>query len=54
MKPRSSLIFSKINIANISAMMGNPNGMMIAYDHNYPSLIGFDGKQTLVRCNEKK
>jgi len=44
MKPRSSMIFSKINIANISAMAGNPNGMMIAYDNNYPSLIGFDGK----------
>ena len=54
MKPRSSMIFSKINIANISAMAGNPNGMMIAYDNNYPSLIGFDGKQTLVRCEEKK
>jgi len=44
MVPRSNLIFSKINIANISAVTGNPNGMMIAYDNDYPSLIGFDGK----------
>jgi len=44
MVPRSNLIFSKINISNISAVTGNPNGMMIAFANGYPSLIGFDGK----------